>query len=294
VGPAGDPKLILRALHQRAAEYLDESRLKDGLLAAIVRFKARHLAQPNLRAPGSVIAVLAPSGGSGASTIAVNVATVLAKKHKISALLDLRLSAGDLASLLDLKPSYTLADLCERLPRLDRTMFEQLLTRHSSGVHLLAAPRSFSQLDKVTTNGVRQAVAMARGQFPYVVLDMENTLDESQVETLWQADVILLVMRLDYTSVRNARRTIERLKEMGLDLDRVKLVVNRYGEAKQLRVAEAEEALGMKIFHYVPNNPSRINHAINSGVPVVLQGSWARVARSLGELAHSVNGRHAP
>ena len=237
------------------------------------------------------MAVLAPSGGSGASTIAVNVATALARKHQSAALLDLRFTAGDLASLLDLKPSYTLADLCERLPRLDRTMFEQLLTRHSTGVHLLAAPRSFSQLEKITANGVRQAVAMARGQFPYVVLDMDNTLDDDD-ETLWQADVILLVVRLDYTSIRNARRLLEQLKEMGLDLDRVKLVVNRYGEAKQLRIDEAEEVFGTKIFHYVPNDPSRVNQATNSGVPVVLHGCWAKISRSLGELAHSVNGRH--
>ena len=132
---------------------------------------------------------------------------------------------------------------------------------------------------------------MVRGEFPYVVLDMDNTLDETEVETLWQADVILLVVRLDYTSIRNARRTIERLKELGLDVDRVKLVVNRYGEAKQLRVAEAEDAPGMKIFHLSPNDPSHINAAINSGTPVVLQGFWVKVSRSLGDLAHSVNGR---
>ncbi len=290
IGPGGDPNLILKALHLHASEYLDEARLEDELSAAIVRFKARHVTQPQLRAPGRVIATMAPSGGSGASTIAVNIATVLARRHESSALLDLRLTAGDLASLLDLKPQHTLADLCERMPRVDRTMFENLLTRHSSGVHLLAAPRSLSQLEKVTTGGIRQAVALARGQFPYVVLDLDNSFGESQVETLWQADVIMLVLRLDYTSIRNCRKMMERLNEMGLGLERVQLVANRYGESKQLSLAEAQAALGQKIAHCVPDAPARINGAVNSGTPVVLQRSWARVSRSLGNLAYKVNG----
>ena len=76
-------------------------------------WRAELAAQPS--EAGRMIAVLAPSGGSGSSTLAVNVATVLAKEHKSAALIDLKLQAGDLAALLDLKPTYTLADLCQNV-----------------------------------------------------------------------------------------------------------------------------------------------------------------------------------
>ena len=206
----------------------------------------------------------------------------------------LRISSGDLASLLDLKPVYSVADVCENLSRVDQGMFEQCFVRHSSGVHLLAAPRDFRHAEKVTAKGVRQTIAMARRKFPYLVVDLENTLHDEQMEALWQSEIVLLVLRLDYTSLRNTRRVMRRLVELGLGADHLQLVVNRYGERRQLGVRQAEEALGMKIGHYIPNDPSRINRAVNAGVPVVLQRPSAKVSRRIAELAVSVNGHHRP
>src|SRR5262249_37418594 len=121
VGPAADSRLILRALRAGAADYVDEADLETGLVDALTRLRAESAAQGE---PGRVIALLAPSGGSGSSTLAVNVATALAAEHKTSVLLDLKLHAGDLAALLDLRPTHTIADLCQNAARMDREMFE--------------------------------------------------------------------------------------------------------------------------------------------------------------------------
>src|SRR5262245_20810541 len=128
VGPTADSRLILRALRAGAADYLDEADLEAGLVDALARLRAEMPAQAE---PGRLIALLAPSGGSGSSTLAVNVATVLAGEHKSSALFDLKLEAGDLAALLDLRPTHTLADLCQNAANMDRVMFERSLSRHA-------------------------------------------------------------------------------------------------------------------------------------------------------------------
>src|SRR5947209_4325950 len=138
VGQASEPKLILRALHEGADHYLDQAELETGLEAALERRRTKHEGS----APaGRLVAVLAASGGSGASTLAVNVAAVLARDHGQCALLDLKPGRGDLAALLDLKPAFHLADLCVNACRLDQAMFEKALARHESGVHLLASPQ---------------------------------------------------------------------------------------------------------------------------------------------------------
>jgi pilus assembly protein CpaE len=292
VGPTHDPQLIMQTLRAGADEYLDENLLEEELSGAIGRFNSRKSSKLTNQETGKVIAVLAPSGGSGSSTIAANVSTVLAKKHEAAGLIDLRLPAGDLASLLDVHPKYTAADLCENLDRLDRAMFEQFLAKHPSGVHLLASPRSIADVAKVTPKGIRQALLIARSLFPYVVIDLDNAFSEEQIEAMWQASVIVFVLRLDYTSLRNARLVMEHLKELGLGLDRVRPVVNRYGERKQLRLAEAERALGVKIANHIPDDPTSVNAAINAGVPVVLQRPRSHVSRRLAELAASVNGHH--
>lgn len=292
VGPATDPKLILRTLHEGADEYLDETQLEAELAAALVRLKAKQTSRAGPRESGTVIGVLGPSGGSGSSTVAANLSTGLAQRCGKCGLIDLRLAAGDLASMLDLKPLYTIADVCDRLSRVDQSMFEQFLVRHRSGVHLLAAPREFAQIRKVSGKGVRQVLAMARVWFPYVVVEVDNAFDSEQVEALWQADVTLLVLRLDYTSVRNARRAMENLVELGIGLGSVRLVVNGYRQRNQLRISQAEKALDMKILHSIPNDPARVNRAINKGIPVVLQRPSAKVSRSIMDLVASVNGRH--
>lgn len=290
VGPVNDAQLILNTLREGADEYLDETLLDSQLPDALARLKDKCRAISVPKKAGRVISVMAPSGGSGSSTLAANIATVYAQLHGECGLIDLRLTAGDLAPMLDLHPVHTIADLCERLSRVDSSMFEQFFARHSSGVCLLAAPLKQSGLKWVTNKGVRTTMAMARVRFPYVVVDLENTFSDEQVEALWQSDAILLVLRLDYISLRNARRTTENLIDLGIGLQRVHLVANGAGQSGQLGVREAEQALGMKLLDSVPSDPSIVNRAINRGVPMVLQRRWPKICRRIRSLAESLNG----
>jgi pilus assembly protein CpaE len=270
-------------------DFVEATELEADLADALARFRTEIPAQAE---PGRTIAVLAPSGGSGSSTLAVNLATLLAKEHHSALLIDLKLEAGDLAALLDLKPNHTLAELCQNADRMDRSMLERSLVKHASGIHLLAPPHTFADVGYVTPEGVRQALALGRTLFPYVVADLDHTFREEQLQVLNQADVLLLVLRLDFVSLRNTQRYLEHLGRLGIGPDRVRLVVNRYGQPKEVPAAKAEDALGVKIFHYVPEDPKTINRANNNGVPAVLESPSARVCRSLAKLAASVNGRH--
>jgi pilus assembly protein CpaE len=200
----------------------------------------------------------------------------------------LRLTAGDLSALLNVQPKYDLADFCANLDRLDRQMLDQFFEPHASGVRLLAAPHDLSQATMITPRGVRQAVAMARAEFPFVVVDLDNVLEALQLEAVWQSEAVLLVLRLDYTSLRNARRAVEHLQQKGIDPGRIQLIANRVGERNQLSIAEAEQALGREIYDQIPSEIPRVNSAINAGVPVVLHRPRARIARRLTALATHV------
>jgi pilus assembly protein CpaE len=288
VGPASS-KLVLRALRGGAADYVDEGDLEAELQVALRQAKNE---ESGWAGAGRLIAVLAPSGGSGSSTLATNVAAALAKEHKEIALVDLKLEAGDLAALLDLKPIYTLADLTQNVARMDRVLLERSLVRHASGVHLLAPPRTFADVAFVTPEGVDQALNLARAVFPYVVVDIDHGFRDVQVRAIRQADVILLVLRLEFAALRNTRRTLDHLEQLNIDKSRVRLVVNRHGQPKEVPAAKAEEALGVKIFHFVPDDPRAVIRANNNGVPFVLETPSARVSRNVTRLAMSINGAH--
>lgn len=288
VGPTADSRLVLQAIRLGAADYVDAVELEAELTAALNRVA---IGQGKQSEPARTIVVMAPSGGSGASTVAANIATVLASKHKTTFLLDLKLHHGDLSALLDLKPAHNLAELCRMEGGFDRSMFERSLVSHANGVRLLAPPQQFADVGLVSVEGVRQALNMGRALFPYVVVDLDNSYTPEQVQVLQQADVILLVMRLDFTCLRNARRTLDQLEQFGIDRERVRVVVNRYGQAKEVPAKQAEASLGVRIAHYIPEDAKTVNCANNNGTPVVQESPSARVSKSLVQLATSVNGR---
>jgi pilus assembly protein CpaE len=288
VGPAA-PKLVLRALRTGAADYVDVGDLEGELQAALKRLRDEGSGREQA---GRIIAVLAPCGGSGTSTLAANVAAALAREHKEVALVDLKLEAGDLASLLDLRPVYTLADLTQNVARMDRVLLERSLVRHASGVHLLAPPRALADIAYVTPEGVDQVLNLARVVFPYVIVDVDHAHSHLQARAVRQADVILLVLRLEFAALRNARRTLDYLDHLNVDRNRVKVVVNRHGQPKEVPAARAEEALGMPIFHYVPDDARAVNRANNNGTPFVLEAPSSRISKSVARLAMSVNGAH--
>ena len=290
VGPAADSKLVLSALRAGADDYVDSADLEVELEAAVARLKA---AAAGPVEPGRLIAVLGPNGGCGSSTLAVNLAVAMAKVHKDVGLLDLKLEAGDLAALLDLSPTFTLADLCQNAARLDRVMFERSLVKHASGVHLLAPPQHLADVARVRPDGVELAVTLARASFPFVVADVDHTFREEQLIVLAQSEVVLLLMRLDFTSLRNARRALEHLARCDVPRDKVRLVVGRHGQPQEVPYAKAEEALGLKVAHFIPEDAKAINRANNHGVPVVLEAPTSKAAKSYLQLAKSFE-RRAP
>lgn len=291
-GPADDPRLILKCLHDGADEYLDASILAEELACALTRFETKSRTRSAKESPGKVISVIGVSGGTGASTIAANVAGLLARSHKVCGLVDLRLQSGDLAALLSLKPQHTLADFCGNVERLDRSMYDQMFTKHASGIELLAAPWDVRQARLVTPQYLRLLLAMGRAKYPYLIVDLDNRLDDLQMEGLWQSDLILLVTRLDYVAIRNCRRLLDRLNEMGLESSRVQVVANRYGQPRELSRDQAEAALGVGISNFVVDDPRRVNRSANEGKLVAMQSSWSTISHNLTALASSVNGKH--
>lgn len=285
VGPAADARFVLQALRAGVRDYLDRGDLEAELAAALGRLAAGSKAEATL---GRVIAVLGPSGGAGASTVAANLGVALAALHGSAGLVDLNLEAGDLAALLDLKPNYSLADLCKNASSFDRVMLERTFAKHASGVSLLAPPSHLVDARLVRPEGVSRAIDLARSLFPVVVVDVDHSYRDEQVAALRLADVLLLVLRLDFNSLRNAHRALEHLNRLGLAGDRVRTVVNRAGLAMEVPRAKAEEALGGPIAHVIPEDAKAVTRANNNGVPVVIEAPSSKAAKSLVRLAQSL------
>lgn len=282
IGPA-DPKLILHTLHQIGADhYLDVSDLATELECLLERIESTE--------PGKVIVVMSPHPGSGSTTVAVNLAMAL-KDQGTGVLIDFDLVNGDASCLLDLRPERTIADFSRNLTRMDKGLFLQLLELHEpSGCRVLAAPKTIDESTLVTTDAAFLAISMARGLFGHVVVDLGHSMSPTQLEALRLADCIVMVVDLNFTSVRQVTRVLEHLRKHTLDTTKVKLIVNRYGQPKQISARQAEKLLQQTFVAYLPEDERTVNKCNNRGTPLVLATPRSSISRQIKRLVAALNG----
>ncbi len=284
VAAAREPDKILQVVHVGPDDYLDEEGdLEKQIQEALSRFKTT--GQGGYGGCGQLLTVMSPSGGAGCSMIAANIATAKALSHETSCLFDLDIRRGDLASMFNLKPQYTIIDLCRNLQKLDQQMFDKSLLKHESGVHLLAAPSSLDDVQQVNSDAVEHIVQFARSGFPCVVVDLEDFFHREQFRVLQLSDIVLFVFRLDFSSLRNARRTLDYLDKVGIDRDKFQLVANQQGRPKELAVEQAEDALGTKISHLIPEDAKTVIMALNHGAPAVLEYPRSKLSKAIKNMA---------
>jgi pilus assembly protein CpaE len=212
------------------------------------------------------------------------------KNEQRALLVDLNLTGGDLAVLLRLQPTHSIADFCQHSNRMDESMFENCLVKHTNGLALLAAPQRHQDVAKITARGVRKAITMARSHFPYVIVDVDRSYRSEHTQALFQSDVILLVVRLDIPSIRQAGRLLAFFDDLGVARERIRLVVNRVTPSTGIRDRDVEAALRTPVAISLPAEAKNLSRAAQVGVPLLVERPRSYMARGLTELARSLNG----
>ena len=290
IGPIVDPRMVLGVLRGGAVDYVDENAVEVELAPALDRLKIGRGASRS--SPGRLCAVIAPSGGCGASTVAANLALAMANLHERCLAIDLKARTGDLAAMFDIRPSHTLQDLCRISSRIDRLLFEQTLSTLPCGVHVLASPRSFEIT--LSSEAVSRIFELGRSIYNQVVVDLDSTLPEESILALNSADAALVVLRLEFNSLRNAKSMLEYLERHGVDPAKFLLVANRVGQPKEISSVKVEEALGRKLFAKLPDDPKAAIGSQNNGVPVISEFPSSRLSKALLALAGALDALPVP
>lgn len=242
---------------------------------------------------GKIVALFSPSGGVGVTTTAINLAARLAVgRPGHVALADLKSSPSDLALLLDLKPTHTVDDLAPQWQRLDRKMLAAAVVRHASGLDVLAQAGfpSIGGLPPHTLSpeSVRQILTLFRRAYPLTVVDLDHSLTPDQIEAMQHSNFVGLVARPDVVGLRRARWALDTAAALGIRRERFRLILNRYGQRGQLSLAQAEDALGLKVFQAIPEDHAAVNRAINQGLLLNDAGRFSRIGRSFAAFARNV------
>jgi len=220
-------------------------------------------------------------GGSGATTVAVNLALALQSIQHSTALVDLA-PLGHCALHLNLKPAFTVSDAITNLHRLDSSLLDSFMARHTGGLQVLAGAAVPAPIEPSASDFARLFDMMA-GLFRYIVVDASSRLDSSTRLVSNLSERVLLVAHADVASLWSAGRVAQYLGEHG-SRDRFALVLNRYRKVSGFNEAETEAAIGAPVLWRIPNQYFAVSAAIDRGVPVIQQGS-TEIARSITGLA---------
>ncbi len=234
-------------------------------------------------APGTVVAVVSASGGSGKTFLASNLAYhLVSSAKKQTCLIDLDLQFGELSTALRLKPRHTIHDLLagegddEELGR----RLEAHLEHHESGIRVLAAPEDPEQADAIEAFHVAAVLDAARSQFDYVIVDTPTALSEGVLVALEHADQIFVLATLDLPSVRNLGVMLNTLKKLKVPAERVSLLLNKVEPDVGIDVARVEQYFPQGFSMVIPYG-REVNRSLNMGQPVLAYAPRGEVSKAL-------------
>ncbi|MGA9040925.1 MAG: AAA family ATPase [Terriglobales bacterium] len=290
IGSMSQPQTIVSAMRCGAREFIERPTTTTDLLEAFVRLTAAQRKVRREESRGRVFTVVNAKGGSGATTVAVNLALALQSAHGNVVLVDMA-PLGHAALHMNLKPTFTIADALRNLHRLDSSLLESFTTRHGGGLQLLAGTSAPLPVEPSTAEYAR-LFDMLVTHFRYVVVDASMRVDATTRLVSNMSQGVLLVAHADVASLWSAAKIQQYLGETG-GRERLHLVLNRFRKIPGFSEADAEAAAGIKLLWKIPNQYFAVSSAIDRGIPV-MQQNHSEMARTFIGLAASLTQNDAP
>jgi len=283
-----EPDLLLYAMRTGIQDFLPKP--LDGITLRATL--ARYLKDRGGETVGfdKLIVVLGAKGGVGTTTVAVNLGVQLAQitKKRIG-LLDFGCPFGQVALMLDLQPRFSIRDAIENLDRLDTHFFTGLLTRHKSGLEVLAGTNYPDEWLRITVPGLVRLIHVAQGAFDFVLVDYGTLYSSEMRSVLGLSRAVLLIAQADVPSLWTLSRHIAALSDLGIDPERIKIVVNRWHKRDDEALASIEKTLKKSVSARLPNDFKQVSDATNLGTPLTSNHNNPLVS-GLRRLAYDVAG----
>lgn len=238
-----------------------------------------------------MIAVHSLRGGIGSSSLAVNLGVGLsALWRKPTILLDLTMTAGQVALMLNMTLKRTWADLAHYgAGELDNDALNSVISSHESGLHFIAAPTFPSEAETLRGETLGNALQLAKAQYEYVVADLPHDFSDVTLQALDRADMILLLASPDMASIRAVTAALDTYDKLDYPKEKLKFVLNAIFPQSNLSKDKLEAALGMTAFVTIPYTRDVFVEAINLGQPVVTNNANTPISNLLEDLAFHVS-----
>ena len=240
-------------------------------------------------AQGRMITVLGPKGGAGKTLVSCNLAVALGEAGQRVVLVDLDLQFGDVGLALGLPPGKTIYDLVMSGGALDAEKLSAYLATHESGAQVLLAPSRPDHAGAIGTGFLRDLFDILRPNFDCIIVDTPPGFTPEVIAAIDASDEICIVGMLDALSLKNTKLGLETLELMGVEAEKVKLVLNRADSRVGITREDVQAVTGRPPDALIPSHRD-IPRSVNEARPIVGSQPTSEAGRALRTLGESYIG----
>jgi pilus assembly protein CpaE len=213
--------------------------------------------------------------------------------QKKVAVVDLDLQSSDLAVLLNLEPQHSVLDVANNGKKLDSIQLESSLTKHASGVYLLAAPKRIEDSEKVHTADVSTALDVMRQIFDFIVIDHGRHINETSVMAWERSDHLLYVIDQSVSAARCAWRFLDLYGRLGIASVQPHFVLNRFLARHPITEKQITDTLARPIYARVPRDDTAFEQSLAKAQDIWQVAPRSALRKSFDELAVKISGTSA-
>ena len=262
-------QLLLDAMRSGVQDFLAKPVSPEAVRQILLRFHLEGQATEQ-RPVEKLIVVMGSKGGVGSTTVAVNLGVQIATTaRKKAVLLDFSAPLGNAHLLLDLHPKFGIRDAVDNLSRLDTHFFSGLLTAHKTKLELLGGALQPEEWQTIPVAPLERVVNVAQAGFDVVLADLGSRFSSDFGPILHSARMILMIAEANVPSLWSLERRLLALSGMGVDPERVRVIVNRWHKGDEEVLKSIEKNIKRPVFAFLPNDFRKASTAANLGMPLM-------------------------